>query len=134
VGHASSSSSNRDRATLSTYGLWTAWIGLTINFLSFAVRMDNSVANSRSNIHAHYDLGNRFYQLWLDPTMTYSAALFESPDQALEAAHGLHEGVEETAQGGKGQGNNGGNTHGPRAGDGCGLWVEVVNGGLRSED
>jgi cyclopropane-fatty-acyl-phospholipid synthase len=46
----------------------------------------NSLAGSRHNIHAHYDLGNRFYQLWLDPTMTYSAALFESPDQALEAA------------------------------------------------
>lgn len=37
----------------------------------------NTKANSRKNIHAHYDLGNAFYQLWLDPTMNYSSALFE---------------------------------------------------------
>lgn len=37
----------------------------------------NTRAGSRKNIHAHYDLGNDFYQLWLDPTMTYSAAFFE---------------------------------------------------------
>jgi len=37
----------------------------------------NSRRGSRRNIHAHYDLGNDFYRLWLDPTMTYSAALFE---------------------------------------------------------
>lgn len=46
----------------------------------------NSVAGSRENIQAHYDLGNDFYSLWLDPSMTYSAALFESPDQSLAAA------------------------------------------------
>jgi cyclopropane-fatty-acyl-phospholipid synthase len=46
----------------------------------------NTLAGSKHNIHAHYDLGNRFYELWLDPSMTYSAALFESPDQELEAA------------------------------------------------
>ena len=37
----------------------------------------NSRANSRKNIHAHYDLGNAFYRLWLDETMNYSAAIFE---------------------------------------------------------
>jgi len=37
----------------------------------------NTRAGSRKNIHAHYDLGNAFYSLWLDPTMTYSSALFE---------------------------------------------------------
>jgi cyclopropane-fatty-acyl-phospholipid synthase len=36
----------------------------------------NSRAGSRRNIHAHYDLGNAFYRLWLDDTMTYSSALF----------------------------------------------------------
>jgi cyclopropane-fatty-acyl-phospholipid synthase len=46
----------------------------------------NTVRGSRANIEAHYDLGNDFYQLWLDPTMTYSSALFESPDQELSAA------------------------------------------------
>lgn len=38
---------------------------------------DNSRAGARRNIAAHYDLGNEFYALWLDPTMTYSAALFD---------------------------------------------------------
>jgi len=36
----------------------------------------NTPKNSRKNIHAHYDLGNAFYKLWLDPTMNYSSALF----------------------------------------------------------
>ena len=37
-------------------------------------------------IRAHYDVGNRFYALWLDPTLTYSCALWEGPDDTLEAA------------------------------------------------
>ena len=36
----------------------------------------NTRRNSAKNIHAHYDLGNAFYQLWLDPTMNYSSAWF----------------------------------------------------------
>ena len=46
----------------------------------------NSRKGSQRNIHAHYDLGNAFYERWLDPTMTYSAARFERPDQPLSAA------------------------------------------------
>jgi cyclopropane-fatty-acyl-phospholipid synthase len=46
----------------------------------------NSVNISRRNIAEHYDLGNDFYQLWLDPTMTYSSAIFSSPTQTLEEA------------------------------------------------
>ncbi|MFW5681171.1 MAG: class I SAM-dependent methyltransferase [Pseudomonadota bacterium] len=45
----------------------------------------NSKRGARRNIHAHYDLGNAFYALWLDPSMTYSAALFGETDD-LEAA------------------------------------------------
>ena len=37
----------------------------------------NTKTNSQKNIHAHYDLGNAFYRLWLDPTMNYSSAWFE---------------------------------------------------------
>ncbi|MGB6230229.1 MAG: cyclopropane-fatty-acyl-phospholipid synthase family protein, partial [Litorimonas sp.] len=51
----------------------------------YMLRM-NTVRNSRHNIHAHYDLGNDFYKLWLDPTMTYSSALFESGTETLEQA------------------------------------------------
>jgi cyclopropane-fatty-acyl-phospholipid synthase len=47
----------------------------------------NTRAGSRRNIHAHYDLGNDFYALWLDRTMTYSSGLFTAgPDGSLEAA------------------------------------------------
>ena len=46
----------------------------------------NSKQGSQRNIHAHYDLGNAFYARWLDPSMTYSSAKFESPDQSLSAA------------------------------------------------
>ncbi|RYD57513.1 MAG: class I SAM-dependent methyltransferase [Sphingomonadales bacterium] len=46
----------------------------------------NSRAGSRKNINFHYDLGNDFYAQWLDAGMTYSSALFASPDQSLEDA------------------------------------------------
>ena len=46
----------------------------------------NSITTSRRNISEHYDLGNEFYSLWLDETMTYSSALFEREDQDLADA------------------------------------------------
>ncbi len=46
----------------------------------------NTKAKARENISAHYDLGNDFYRLFLDETMTYSSAVFESPDQSLADA------------------------------------------------
>jgi cyclopropane-fatty-acyl-phospholipid synthase len=47
----------------------------------------NSKAQARKNISYHYDLGNDFYGLWLDDTMTYSSALYEDgAQQSLEAA------------------------------------------------
>jgi cyclopropane-fatty-acyl-phospholipid synthase len=46
----------------------------------------NTRKGSRRNILAHYDLGNAFYERWLDPSMTYSSALFRNPDQSLEDA------------------------------------------------
>ena len=41
----------------------------------------NSVRTAQQNIAEHYDLGNDFYRLWLDPTMTYSGAYFTAPDR-----------------------------------------------------
>ena len=49
----------------------------------------NTLAQSRENIQAHYDLSNDFYAQFLDPTMTYSSALFQSPSDTLEQAQ-LH--------------------------------------------
>lgn len=48
----------------------------------------NSVSGSRRNIEAHYDVGNDFYKLWLDKTMTYSSALFGGKTDSLEEAQG----------------------------------------------
>ena len=43
----------------------------------------NTLSGSRGNIAAHYDLGNDFFELLLDPTLTYSCAVFESPEASL---------------------------------------------------
>jgi cyclopropane-fatty-acyl-phospholipid synthase len=58
---------------------------LVFNRLRHMLRANNQ-AGARRNISAHYDLGNEFYKLFLDPSMTYSCAYFDSPDQSLEAA------------------------------------------------
>jgi cyclopropane-fatty-acyl-phospholipid synthase len=46
----------------------------------------NSRIGAKRNIADHYDLGNDFYALWLDPTMTYSAGIFQEDATSLEAA------------------------------------------------
>jgi cyclopropane-fatty-acyl-phospholipid synthase len=54
------------------YGTWTGRLLYRVKHLLNR----NTKANSQKNIHAHYDLGNSFYRLWLDETMNYSSALF----------------------------------------------------------
>ena len=49
-------------------------------------RRRNTAEGSLKNIAAHYDLGNEFYRLWLDPTMTYSCNIFEKESATLEEA------------------------------------------------
>lgn len=49
-------------------------------------RRENSKSNSRTNISEHYDLGNEFFRLWLDPSMLYSSALFPNDTSTLEAS------------------------------------------------
>jgi cyclopropane-fatty-acyl-phospholipid synthase len=55
------------------YGTWVGRLAYRIKHLLNR----NTKTNSQKNIHAHYDLGNQFYQLWLDSTMNYSSAWFE---------------------------------------------------------
>src|SRR5262249_47323001 len=50
-------------------------------------RHRNSVSGSRANIRYHYDLGTDFYSLFLDPSLTYSCGIFETPGVALEDPH-----------------------------------------------
>jgi len=52
----------------------------------FHASKKNTRAGSRRNIVAHYDLGNDFYRLFLDDTMTYSCGIFERPDSSLQEA------------------------------------------------
>ena len=49
----------------------------------------NTADGSRKNIAAHYDLGNDFFKLWLDPSMMYSSAIFSPPHCTLQAASEL---------------------------------------------
>ncbi|MBS1207891.1 MAG: Cyclopropane-fatty-acyl-phospholipid synthase [Proteobacteria bacterium] len=46
----------------------------------------NSKRGARKNIEAHYDLGNDFYREWLDESMSYSSALYATPEQSFEEA------------------------------------------------
>ena len=63
---------NRAQIESLVYGSWLGSLAYRIKHLLNR----NSKAGSRKNIHSHYDIGNSFYQLWLDPSMTYSSALF----------------------------------------------------------
>ena len=54
--------------------------------LHYHLSRRNTLEGSKKNIAEHYDLGNDFYGQWLDPSMTYSSALFQSGDQSLEDA------------------------------------------------
>ena len=56
-----------------------------INFLK-NILIKNTKSRSRENIAKHYDLGNEFFSLWLDKTLTYSSAIFEEKSQNLSDA------------------------------------------------
>ena len=74
---------NRAAVQAVVYGTW--W-GQLIHRVRHLLNR-NSRAGSQRNIHAHYDLGNAFYRLWLDPTMSYSSAWFNgNPAQTTASA------------------------------------------------
>lgn len=61
------------------------WIG-TLIYQVKRLLTRNSKSGAKKNIQAHYDLGNDFYQLWLDETMSYSAGIFKTQNESLETA------------------------------------------------
>ncbi|MFZ9263661.1 MAG: class I SAM-dependent methyltransferase [Polynucleobacter sp.] len=70
---------NRQVIEKAIYGSWLGRLGYRIkHWLN-----KNSKTGSKKNIHAHYDIGNAFYSLWLDPSMTYSSACFKNKDTSL---------------------------------------------------
>ena len=58
-----------------------------LNFFNRLIHLAraNTRSGSRKNISYHYDLGNDFYELWLDPSMTYSSALYDQTEDLFEA-------------------------------------------------
>lgn len=74
---------NRQHVDDVIYGSWAGRLLYRIKHLLNR----NTRHNSQKNIHAHYDLGNAFYELWLDDTMNYSSAWFEAgPEQDMRSA------------------------------------------------
>ena len=73
---------NRNEVEDVIYG---SWLGRFVYRIKHLLNR-NTKANSQKNIHAHYDLGNAFYELWLDGTMNYSSAIFETPDTSMKDA------------------------------------------------
>ena len=76
----------RNRSSFDQYIFSKRLLHLAAN-IGYQLRR-NTMRGSKKNIQAHYDLGNNFYALWLDPSMTYSSALFRSQEESLEAAQG----------------------------------------------
>jgi len=74
----------RNMEALGRYAYAGLWQGLKFRLIHRLARV-NSRTGAARNIRAHYDVGNEFYQLWLDRTMTYSSALYGEGD-GLEAA------------------------------------------------
>ena len=64
---------------------WSTWLNWAAHLASFRLR-DNRKTQSRRNISAHYDLGNDFFAAFLDPSMTYSCAVFPDKGSSLEDA------------------------------------------------
>ena len=71
-------------ATASTDGAATAALQRVDQFRHWLAK--NTLRGSRKNIEAHYDLGDEFFRLFLDPTMMYSSAIFERDQMSLEDA------------------------------------------------
>jgi len=66
-------------------GGWAALLNQVARW-AYLISQKNTVKGSRRNIALHYDLGNDFYELMLDPTMTYSCGIFANQDTTLEEA------------------------------------------------
>ncbi|WIJ23852.1 SAM-dependent methyltransferase [Devosia sp. RR2S18] len=73
---------NREMLDRANYGFFRR----AASDLHYHLSRRNTLEGSKRNIAEHYDLGNEFYGQWLDPSMTYSSAVFTSGDQSLEEA------------------------------------------------
>lgn len=94
---------NREPLQRAVYGSWRGLLAARLRHLLNR----NSRAGSRRNILAHYDLGNDFYRLWLDPGMSYSSALYPDDENTTiglsEAQHAKYRRILDRLQARPGQ-------------------------------
>lgn len=77
---------NIQEAIESLYNSRESFLSNSTKYAKFVKKMVHNVKNNKNNIQYHYDIGNDFYKLWLDDTMTYSCGYFKSPNDSLEVA------------------------------------------------
>ena len=70
----------------SLYNSKESFLSNGIKYADLVKKMVHNIKNNRNNIQFHYDIGNDFYRLWLDDTMTYSCGYFKSPNDSLSTA------------------------------------------------
>ena len=73
---------NYDQLAAASHGMFKA----AAQDIAYHLSRANTKERAKENISEHYDLGNDFYGQWLDPSMTYSSAIFQSGDMSLEQA------------------------------------------------
>jgi cyclopropane-fatty-acyl-phospholipid synthase len=70
----------------SLYNNKESFLSNSDKYANLLKKVSNNIKNSKENVKFHYDIGNEFYRLWLDNTMTYSCAYFKSPNDSLTQA------------------------------------------------
>ena len=63
----------------SLYNSKESFMSNNTKYADLVKKMAHNIKNNKNNIQYHYDIGNDFYKLWLDDTMTYSCGYFKSP-------------------------------------------------------
>jgi len=77
---------NLQQAIESIYNNSESFLRNDSKYATIIQKVSNSLKISKNNVQHHYDIGNDFYKLWLDETMTYSCAYFKTPDDTLKQA------------------------------------------------
>jgi len=70
----------------SIYNTKESFLGNSSKYAHMIKKISNTLKKSKENIEHHYDIGNNFYKLWLDESMTYSCAYFKNPNDSLYQA------------------------------------------------
>ena len=77
---------NLQKVIESLYNNKESFLSNSSKYEDLIKKMVHNVKNNKNNIQHHYDIGNDFYRLWLDDTMTYSCGYFKSPNDSLSTA------------------------------------------------